>query len=130
MSVIKGLLLMIAGFLLLACQKEKSDPVVLDVNCEADTIFSGEKIEFLIRAFSVSGNLREISLTSFNREQGQSLEKSFLMDTPTWKEYYIYDVPLIVSDTLKHTITFRARDNNDDTDSFVLPLILIKERRK
>ena len=52
------------------------------------------------------------------------------MDAQTWQEYYVYTAPAIESDTLKHTITFLAVDSNSDNDTYILPLTLIKQRKK
>lgn len=117
-------------FLLFSCNKEENDPVILDVRCDVDTLYSGDKVEFFIRAVSSWGRLREVSLHSFNHEIGRTEVTKFEMDDKSWKEYYIYTVPAIESDTLKHTMTFQAVDSNSDKDTYILPLTLIKQRKK
>ena len=105
-----------------------SDPVVLIVDASADTLTAGNKLLFEIKCWSVEGELQSFSISSFNEEQGQRVEKELPLSGRKYVDYLSIDTPSIKLDTLNHTVFLEAFDTRGDKATFVSHHVLIKPK--
>ena len=122
--IVYSFLLLVAVSFFASCSSEKdaSDIVVFVKNEVPDTLTVGKYIPLKIFAITPNEYIKEISVSTFDPDNGEMLNHTEVLDTRV-QEYqfeYLYQVPLVSSKGVEIKIYIEALDNFGNKDRFTL----------
>ena len=115
-------------FLLEGCVSE-DDASKLILSCEfsGDTVYSREKLRVDILASSVDSRLSRLRISTFDTEVGEVTLKDSLLDAKSIDYSYLYEVPLLESDTVAQEFSIDIEDNTGNSSTYHKKIVLLKK---
>ena len=119
-----GLILSI--LMVAACRGGDLSDIVVTASVPQDGVYSGDKAEIGLRAFTIHESLKDFRLESFDPDNGKRLlAESHNIGKKTWDSTIVWTAPMLANDSVKVSLKLWANDTDGHEQSFSYPILVV-----
>lgn len=119
-----GLILSI--LMVAACRGGDLSDIVVTAIVPQDGVYSGDKVEIGLRAFTLHESLKDFRLESFDPDNGKKLlAESHSIGKKSWDSTIVWTAPFLASDSVKVSIKLWANDTDGHEQTFSYPILVV-----